>query len=59
MRWEKVVTKQMAGAMRYAEISRALGRPAPVPSILIDGDLVFEATPSAEELKARLEALLG
>ena len=58
LRWEKVVTKNMAGAMRYGELSTNLGRPAPVPSIFIDGELVFEVTPSTEELKECLDRLL-
>ena len=49
--WEKVVTKELAGAERYSEFSKSLGRPAPVPSIVIEGELVFEATPGTEELK--------
>jgi hypothetical protein len=49
--WEKVVTKDLAGAMRYSEFSKSLGRPAPVPSIVIEGELVFETTPGAKELK--------
>ena len=50
--WEKIVTKDLAGAKRYSEFSKALGRPAPVPSIVIEGELVFETTPGIEELKA-------
>jgi hypothetical protein len=49
--WEKVVTKELAGAMRYREFSKSLGRPAPVPSIVIEGKLVFETTPGVKELK--------
>ena len=49
--WETVVTKELAGARRFSEFSKALGRPAPIPSIVIDGELVFETTPSTEELK--------
>ena len=49
--WEKVVTKDLAGAMRYSEFSKSLGRPAPVPSIVIEGELVFETTPGSKELK--------
>lgn len=56
--WEKVVTKEMKGAMRFCELSKRLGRPAPVPSIFINGKLVFEQTPSLEELKACLEKLI-
>jgi len=56
--WEKIVTKDLAGAKRYQEFSKSLGRPAPVPSIVIDGELVFETTPSTEELKARIDRFL-
>ena len=49
--WEKVVTREFAGAARYSEFSKSLGRPAPVPSIVIEGELVFETTPGAEKLK--------
>lgn len=56
---ETIITKELAGAMRYNEISKALGRPAPVPSIFIEGELVFDATPSQEELKAVIEKRLA
>ena len=49
--WETVVTRELAGARRFSEFSKALGRPAPIPSIVIDGELIFETTPSVEELK--------
>jgi hypothetical protein len=48
----------MEGAMRYGELSKNLGRPAPVPSIFIEGELVFEVTPSTEELKGCLDKFL-
>jgi len=57
--WEKVITKEMSGAMRYGELSKSLGRPAPVPSIFIDGKLVFDITPSQEDLKAYLDQIIG
>ena len=50
--WEKVVTKDLAGARRYSEFSKAQGRLVPIPSIAIEGELVFETTPGAEELKS-------
>ena len=50
--WEKIVTKDLAGARRFSEFSKALGRLVPIPSIVIEGELVFETTPSVEELKA-------
>ncbi|MGD8961953.1 MAG: hypothetical protein PVH43_05535 [Desulfobacterales bacterium] len=55
LHWEKIVTRDLAGAKRYAEFSKSLGRPAPVPCIVIEGELVFESTPSTEELKACLD----
>ena len=50
--WEKIITKDLAGAKRFSEFSKALGRLVPIPSIAIEGELVFETTPSVEELKA-------
>jgi len=58
LRWEKVITKEMSGAARFLELTRALGRPAPVPSIFINGELCFDQTPSVEALKACLERFL-
>jgi hypothetical protein len=55
LRVEKVITKTLAGATRYNQISKNLGRPAPVPSIWIDGELIFEMTPGQEELQAFIE----
>ena len=59
LHWEKIETKQMSGAMRFGELSKNLGRPAPVPSIFIGGELVFNTTPGQEELKACLDRLIG
>lgn len=59
LRWEKVITKELQGATRCMELSKALGRPAPVPSIFINGKLVFESTPTVEELREHLKGLLG
>lgn len=58
LNWEKIITKDLAGAKRYENFSKSLGRPAPVPCIVIEGELVFEATPSIEELKACIDRLL-
>ncbi len=54
VRVDIVYTKDLSGAMRYADISRRLGRPAPVPAILVEDELVFDRTPAAEELRAHL-----
>ncbi len=59
LRWEKVITKEMKGAMRYGELTKSLGRLAPVPSIFINGQLIFDKTPGPEELKERLDRYLG
>ena len=56
---KKVITKQMEGAMRLGELSKEIGRPAPVPSIFINGKLVFDQTPSVEELRDYLDQFLG
>lgn len=53
-----VVTRDLMGAKRYCEISKALGRPAPVPSIFIEGELVFDQTPPQEELRTCLKRFL-
>jgi hypothetical protein len=56
--WQKVVTRDLMGAKRYVELSREHGRNLPVPSIIIDGTLVFEQTPSQEELRDTLNRML-
>ena len=58
LHWEKVVTKELKGAMRYGDLSKMLGRPAPVPSIFINGELVFDTTPGPEEFREYLDRLL-
>ena len=57
--WEKVITKEKKGALRFIELSKKLGRPAPVPSIYINGELIFEATPRQAELKEYIHGLLA
>lgn len=56
--WQKVVTKEMKGAKRFSEFSHSLGRLVPVPSIAIDGELVFETIPSVDELKICIYKLI-
>jgi len=51
---EIIYTKELEGALHYTDISKKIGRPAPVPSIFINGKLAFEQTPSAEMLTAYL-----
>ena len=57
--WEKVITKELAGARRYQEFSKLLRRPVPVPSIVINGQLVFETIPGTEELKACIDRIIN
>jgi hypothetical protein len=59
LHWEKVITKEMSGAVRHGELTKSLGRPAPVPSIFINSQLVFDSIPSQEELKACLDKIIS
>ncbi len=56
--YEKVITTKLEGATQYKEISQNLGRPAPVPSIFIEGELVFDQTPGQEQLRECLNKYL-
>ncbi|MGD9974352.1 MAG: hypothetical protein AB7S77_14925 [Desulfatirhabdiaceae bacterium] len=53
--WKIVITKQLAGAARHAELSKAYGRPMPVPSIIINGALAFDSIPGTDELREHLD----
>ena len=55
LKWETIITKDLAGAKRWTELSKTLGRLAPVPSIFIDGELVFDVTPGQDTLRAELD----
>jgi hypothetical protein len=57
--WKKVVTIELAGARRYAQFSKLLGKPPPIPSIAINDQLVFETILSTEELKASIEQIIN
>lgn len=59
MRWEIVYTKKLEGAVRYSELSKKLGRPMPVPSIIINGVLAFESIPSVEDLRVFLDRVIA
>ena len=59
MTWEKVVTKELKGAVRFSELSKSLRRPATVPSIFINGVLAFEQTPGIETLRDCLKKWLA
>lgn len=55
IRQEIVITKTLAGALRHAELSKNHGRPVPVPAIVVDGTLAYDAIPGTEELRRYLE----
>ena len=59
MQWEIVYTKKLEGAVRYSELSKKLGRPMPVPSIIINGVLVYESIPGVEDLRAYIEQVIA
>jgi hypothetical protein len=58
VQWEKVITKDLIGAKRFLTLSKELGRPAPIPSIYIDGELAFDVTPGSDELREFLNGLI-
>jgi len=55
---ELVYLRQEAGGLRYKELSETLGKPAPIPSIFINGRLYFEITPPLEDLQNALREFL-
>jgi hypothetical protein len=59
VRWEKVITKDLMGAQRFMELTKKLGRPAPVPSIFINGELKFDTTPPGDDLKVVVDRMLA
>lgn len=50
--------RQVDGALRYTELSREIGRPAPIPSLFINGKLYFEIIPAVDELREAIEEIL-
>ena len=59
VRWEKIITKDLRGAKRFLVLSKELGRPAPIPSIYINGELAFDVTPGGDELREFLDRLIN
>ncbi len=53
-----VYLRQVEGALRYKILSYGLGRPAPIPSLFINGRLCFDYTPPVEELQDALRLVL-
>ena len=58
LHWEKVIITRRKGAFRYDDLRQALGRLPPVPSIFINGELVFDITPGPEKLREHLASLI-
>jgi hypothetical protein len=58
LEWQLVVLTQKEGALRFDALSRNLGRLAPVPSIFINGELLFETISGVEELEAHIQNYL-
>ncbi|OAT86137.1 HUIPC motif thioredoxin-like (seleno)protein [Desulfotomaculum copahuensis] len=56
---ELVYLRQKEGGRRYQALSEDLGKPAPIPSIFINGKLYFNITPPVEDLQETFRALLG
>jgi hypothetical protein len=56
--WEKVITGDPGGARRFNEFSKTLGKLVPIPSIAIEGELVFETIPGVEELIACIDRII-
>lgn len=57
--WTSVMTKTREGALRYMALVRSLGRRIPVPSIVVNGELVFDTIPGEQELRSYLEGRCG
>lgn len=59
VRMETVVTKTPAGAARYRQLTKDLGRFVTVPSILINGRPVYDSIPGVDELRQTLVAMMS
>lgn len=58
LRWEKVILTRKEGAYRFEELAKTMGRLPPIPSIFINGKLVFDKTPGPEKLREHLQTLI-
>jgi hypothetical protein len=56
--WEKVIITKKEGALRFDELAQKRGGLPPVPSIYIDGELVFDMTPGPEILREVLDRMM-
>lgn len=55
---KKVITKKIEGAKRYQEIIKQEKCLIPIPSILINNQLIFKTIPGKEELVNLLNNLI-
>lgn len=55
---KKVVTRTMEGAKRYQALVKKHGKLLPVPSIVVNGKLVFDKTPGEQTLAQYLSDIL-
>lgn len=58
LHWEKVIITKKEGAYRFDDFAKKMGRLPPVPSIFINGKLVYDMNPGPDELREHLRALM-
>jgi glutaredoxin len=58
LKWETVIITKKEGAYRFDELARTLGRLPPVPSIFINGELIFDLIPGLDDLREHLRAMI-
>ncbi|MFZ5632556.1 MAG: HUIPC motif thioredoxin-like (seleno)protein [Bacillota bacterium] len=56
---EVLYLRQVDGALRYKVLSYSLGRPAPIPSLFINGRLYYNTIPPVEDLQRTIEEILA
>jgi len=59
VRWQVVDVHRKEGARRMLEVTRESGKRMPLPSIFIDGKLIFSAIPDQRELRDYLDGRLA
>ncbi len=58
VQYNKVVTKTLEGAKRYAQIIKQEKRLVPIPSIIINNQIAFDKIPGKEELVEKLNHII-
>ena len=58
LQWERVIVTRKEGACRWEDLAKTLGRFPPVPSIFVNGKLIFDITPGPEKLQEYLRGLI-